>query len=287
MVRSLQFAAPTPLEYFASLVSADADFALLEAAISVAQDDVPGLDVQDVLAQIDTLALRLRRRIPADAAAMQRLRLLNHYFFQELGFAGNVNDYHDRGNSALPIVLQTRRGIPITLALLYIELATQIGLRAHGVGFPGHFLVKLHMPRGEVVIDPVNGRSLAREELDERLAPFRRPGVFDEAEDVPLGLFLQAASPREVIARLLRNLKEIHRSARDLPRLVAVLKRLVILLPDDADEQREHAFALRQLGRRTEAAEALAAYLEKCPEASDAQALRHQLQAWRRELRDR
>ena len=114
----LQFEAPTALAYFAALVADDASFPVVEAAVAVAQDDDPGLDPQDVLAQIDTLADRLKRRLPADAAPLQRLRLLNRYFFQELGFSGNVNDYYDPRNSYLPEVLKTRRGIPITLALL-------------------------------------------------------------------------------------------------------------------------------------------------------------------------
>jgi regulator of sirC expression with transglutaminase-like and TPR domain len=275
----LQFETPTALDYFASLVADDSNFALLEAAIAVCQDDDPDLDVQGVLAQIDELAYRLRRRLPADAAPLQRLRLLNNYFFHELGFAGNVNNYYDRGNSALPAVLRTRRGIPLTLALLYVELATQIGLQACGVAFPGHFLVKLHMPRGEVVIDPFSGRSLAREELEERLLAFRQNRSADDA--VPLGLYLQAAPARDVLARLLRNLKEIHRSARDWQRLAAVVQRLVILLPSDWDERRDHALALFQLGRRAQAADELAAYLRHRPDAGDAAVLRRELAAWR------
>ena len=282
MSGSLQFCAPTTLEYFAALVAEDASFSVLEAAVAVAQDDEPELDVQGVLAQIDTLADRLRRRMPADAAPLQRLRLLNQYFFQELGFAGNVNNYYDRRNSLLPAVLETRRGIPLTLALLYIELATQLGLNARGVSFPGHFLVKLHMPRGEVVIDPFSGRSLGREELEERLLPYRRQrGLVDE-EDTPLGLFLQAAPPRDVIARLLRNLKEIHRSAHDWPRLAAVLQRLVILLPQDWEERRDHALALFQLDRLEQAADELAVYLQQRPDAPDAPGLRDELATWRR-----
>ncbi len=285
MTGPLQFEAPTALDYFASLVADDESFALLEAAIAVGQDEDPGLDVQGVLAQIDELAARLRRRLPADAAPLQRLRLLNNYFFRELGFAGNVNNYYDRGNSALPVVLRTRRGIPLTLALLYVELALQIGLKAQGVAFPGHFLVKLHMPRGEVVIDPFSGRSLAREELEERLLPFRHPRAADGDEAVPLGLYLQATPARDVIARLLRNLKEIHRSARDWPRLAAVLERLVILLPADWEERRDHALALFQLGRHAQAADELATYLRHRPDAGDAAALRRELAAWRRQGR--
>jgi regulator of sirC expression with transglutaminase-like and TPR domain len=282
MAGSLHFEAPTALDYFAALVADDASFSVLEAAVAVAQDEAPGLDVQGVLAQVDELADRLRQRVPADAAPLQRLRLLNQYFFHELGFAGNVNDYYDRRNSSVPEVLKTRRGIPITLALVYVEIASQLGLQASGVSFPGHFLVKLHMPRGEVVIDPFTGRSLGREELEERLAPYRRQQGLTGDDEAPLGLFLQSAPARDVIARLLRNLKEIHRSAHDWPRLVSVSQRLVILLPQDWDERRDHALVLAQLGRRGQAAEELSAYLQHRPDASDAPALRRELASWRR-----
>ncbi|MFO1325914.1 MAG: tetratricopeptide repeat protein [Rubrivivax sp.] len=277
MPGSLHFEAPTALQYFASLVADDASLSALEAAVAVAQDEYPQLDVQSTLAQVDELAARLRQRIPADAAPLQRLRLLNRYFFHELGFAGNVNDYYDARNSYLCDVLRTRRGIPITLALLYVELAIQVGLRAAGISFPGHFLVKLHMPRGEVVIDPFTGQSLSREELDERLLPYRRQRGLTGDFEAPLGLFLQAAPPRDVIARLLRNLKEIHRTAEDWARLAAVLDRLVVLLPDVWEERRDRGLARAELGRWDDAADDLDRYLAHCPEAEDAPALRRRL----------
>jgi regulator of sirC expression with transglutaminase-like and TPR domain len=262
-------AIPTPLEYFASLVADDVHFALTEAAISLAQDEEPALDAQMVLAEIDAVAQTLKRRIPADAVPVQKLRFLNRYFFQELGFAGNVNDYYASANSYLHEVLRTRRGIPISLAVLYIELATQIGLTARGVSFPGHFLVKVKMPQGEVVIDPFTGQSLSRDELDERLLPYkRRQGLLGEF-DMPLGLFLQSASPREVLARMLRNLKEIHRSAEDWPRLLAVQQRLVVLLPRDWDERRDRGLAQAELGVWDAAADDLDAYVAHSPQAED------------------
>lgn len=282
MPGSLHFETPTALQYFAALVADDASLSALEAAISVAQDEYPNLDVQQTLAQIDELADRLRRRIPADAAPLQRLRLLNRYYFHELGFAGNVNDYYDVRNSYLSDVLRTRRGIPITLALLYIELASQNGLEAAGISFPGHFLVKLHMPRGEVVIDPFSGHSLSRDELDERLLPYRRQRGLTGDFEAPLGLFLQAAPARDVIARLLRNLKEIHRTAEDWARLLPVLERLVVLLPEVWEERRDRGLALAELGHYRQAAEDLVCYLDHRPQADDAGPLQRRLA----ELRD-
>jgi regulator of sirC expression with transglutaminase-like and TPR domain len=208
--------------------------------------------------------------------------LLNRYFYRELGFAGNVNDYYDRRNSFINDVLAQRRGIPLTLALLYIELAGQLGLTARGVSFPGHFLIKLRMPQGEVVLDPFNGRSLSREELDERLAPYRRrQGLVGDFE-APLGLFLQAAQPRDVLARMLRNLKEIHRSGRDGERWLAVQERLVVLLPQNWDERRDRALALIELGRREAAILDLEAYLANRPDADDALVMAERLDELRR-----
>lgn len=267
------FEAPTVLGHFRALVADDATLPLTEAAASIAQDEHPGLDVQSVLAETDQLAARLKQRIAADAPSVHRLRLLNRYFFHELGFGGNLNDYYDPGNSYLHQVLATRRGIPISLAVLYVELANQVGLRARGVSFPGHFLVKLRVQggqqSGEVVIDPLNGQSLSREQLDEMLQPYKRQHGLVDDYDVPLGLFLQAAPAREVIARMLRNLKEIHRSAGDWPRLLAVQERLVILLPDAAEERRDRGLARAELGCHEDAAADLAHYLAQRPEARD------------------
>jgi|KBSMisStandDraft_5_1062788.scaffolds.fasta_scaffold22021_5 regulator of sirC expression with transglutaminase-like and TPR domain len=268
MPGSLNFQVPTTLGYFASLVAEDASLPLIEAAASIAQDDYPDLDTQGVLAEIDALAHKLRRRIPADAVAVQRLRWLNNFFFQEVGFAGNANDYYDPANSYLHKVLHTRRGIPITLALLYAELAVQIGLNAQGVSFPGHFLVKVRMPQGEVIVDPFTGRSLSREALEQMLVPYKRGSAL-ERFDAPLGLYLQAAPPRDVLARMLRNLKEIHRSAEDWPRLLAVTQRLVILLPESWSERRDRGLAYAELGFDTAAADDLQTYFEQAPDAVD------------------
>jgi len=226
--------------------------------------------VQAVLAEVDALARRLHQRLAADAAPSHRLRLLNRYFHEELGFAGNVNDYYARGNSYVHQVLATRRGIPIALAVIYLELAAQVGLQAHGVAFPGHFLIKLHLPQGEVVLDPFTCQSLSREALEEALLPYREQREQQEGRAaLPLAHFLQAATPRQVLARMLRNLKEIHRSAGDWQRLLAVQQRLLLLLPGEAREWRDRGLVLEELGHWQGAASDLERYLRLHPAAPD------------------
>lgn len=279
---NLSLAAPTPLEYFSALVQNDAQFPLLEAAISLAQDDHPDLDVQQVLAEVDELLDRLRRRIPADAPASHRLRMLNQYFFRELHFRGNVNDYYDPDNSYVSVVLRSRRGIPISLAVLWLELAEGLGLAAHGIGFPGHFMVKVNLPKGQVVIDPFTGQSLSREELAERLEPYRRRHSLAGEPDVPLGLFLQVAPARDIMARMLRNLKEIHVTREDWPRVVRVLDRLLVLLPQAWQEYRDRGLAHAELGQPVAAVQDLETYLVHADEALDMAAISARLVELRR-----
>lgn len=277
MSHSLRLEAPTPIEYFAALVAEDAGLNLLEAAASVAQDEHPDLDVQAVLSEVDALGLRLRQRLPADASAQSKLRSLCRYFYEELGFAGNVNNYYERDNSFIHQVLATRRGIPISLAVVFLELATQLGLRAQGLAFPGHFLVRISMGNGELILDPFTGQSLSRSRLDEMLQAFRGSTGLQGEVDLPVDLFLQPTPPRDILARMLRNLKEIHRAAQDWTRLLAVQQRLVILLPHSALERRDRGLVLESLGHWPAAAEDLEAYLAQEPKALDGPMLQERL----------
>jgi regulator of sirC expression with transglutaminase-like and TPR domain len=281
---AFEFQAPSPLEYFAALVRDDDGFPLLEATVAVAMDEYPDLDVQTVLGDVDQLIGRLRRRLPADAGPLQRLRLLNQFFFRDLGFGGNVNHYYDPENSYLNVVLRSRRGIPITLAILWLELAQGLALQARGVNFPGHFMVKVNLPQGQVVIDPFTGQSLSREDLSERLEPYkRRNGLVDDF-DVPVGLYLQSAPSRDILARVLRNLKEIHRTQEDWSRLIGVQDRLVLLLPDDWTERRDRGLAWAEQGDPAQAVPDLEAYLAHAEDPLDADAIRQRVSELKREL---
>lgn len=277
---------PTPLVYFTTLVSHDDELPLLEAAVSLTQDEAPGTDVQQVLTQVDQWLATLKSRAPRDTDALGRLRLLNHLFYRELGFGGNLNDYYNPGNSYLDAVVSTRRGIPISLAVLWLELAQGLGLRAHGVAFPGHFMVKVNLPKGQVVMDPLTGQSLSREDLVERLEPYRGRGSDPNAvgerggdmnHEPPLALYLQAASARDILARMLRNLKEIHRTQEDWPRLLQVLNRLVVLLPDAWGEWRDRGLVYAEVGQYRQAAADLQTYVDHADGEPDVVAIRARL----------
>ena len=278
----MSFSIPTPLSYFTSLVMSDVEFPLLETAISLAQDDYPELDVQQVLSQVDHLLARVKRRIPADAGSLQKLRSLNQFFYRDLGFCGNVNDYYDPDNSFINVVLVTRRAIPISLAVVWMELAQGLGLSARGVGFPGHFMMKVNLSEGQVVMDPLDGQSLSRENLAERLDPYRqRTGLADEFE-APVGLYLQETRPRDIIARMLRNLKDIYSSQEDWPRLIAVQNRLLVLLPQSWPDYRDRGLAHAQLGDTTLAVADLDTYLQHVDNAVDLQAIAMRVEELRR-----
>ncbi len=281
----LNLSAPTPLDYFAVLVQSDSALPLLEAAISLGQDEDPALDVQQVLADVDQLMARLRQRLPADAPAMHKLRMVNHYFFNDLHFGGNLNHYYDPHNSFLHRVLQRRRGIPVSLAVLWLELAQGLGLPAHGVGFPGHFMVKVNLPHGQVVIDPFSGQSLGWDELQQRLDAWRGSHGLSGADELPLAHYLQAMPARDILARMLRNLKEIYRTQMDWPRLVAVENRLLVLLPQAWEEYRDRGLAQAELGQLGPALRDLELYLGKSGGRDDATAIHHRVTELRKALR--
>jgi regulator of sirC expression with transglutaminase-like and TPR domain len=164
-----------------------------------------------------------------------------------------------------------------------MELGQQIGLDMKGISFPGHFLMKLTVQSGEIVLDPVNGSSLSREELEERIEPYlERQGEFGE---LPLAAYLRAAHPREIVERMLRNLKAIYTDAQRWQRVLDVQQRLVILRPDDINERRDRGLAHANLSDPQAALEDLEAYLALRPDAVDAAALLEKMTALRAAVR--
>ena len=270
---SLKLTVPTPLEYFSSLVASDRAFPLLEAAASVAQDDYPELSVQQVLNDVDQLLARVNRRMPRKADALARMQVLNRVIYRDMGFAGNYNHFSDPDNSYLHCVLKSRQGIPVSLAVIWLELARGLGLEAYGLSFPGHFLVKVLVNEGQVVIDPLSGQSLAQATLLEMLENYLDPGRAQDSEARRLAPFLEAASPRDILARLLRNLKEIHAAEEDWLRFLAVEDRLLLLLPKAWTEYRDRGMALAEAGFVDRAVNDLVTYLAHAGAAPDRRAI--------------
>ena len=276
----LSFDPPSPLEYFATLVQSDDNFPLLEAAVSIGHIQAPEMDVQGVLSEVDGWLVRLRRRVASDAAPLARLMALNQFFYKDLGFGGNLNDYYATGNSYIHSLVETRRGIPISMAVVWLELAQGIGLTATGVSFPGHFLIKISLPMGQAVIDPLSGQSFSGEKLSEMLEPYRLTQDFE----VPLGLYLQAAPARDILARMLRNLKEIFKSQKQWTHWLEVQERLIVLMPEAWTEYRDRGLAHAALGNHSQALADLEHYLAHVQDVVDVDAIARQVDMLRTEL---
>lgn len=251
----------------------DEDVPLAEGALWIAAGEYPDLAVADYLARLDGMAATLRSRLRADIATADKLMALNHYLFDELGFSGNRDDYYDPRNSFLNEVIERRLGIPITLGLVYIEVGRRVGLGLHGVSFPGHFLVKCALRDGMVVLDPYGrGRSLGVDELQKRLQAAGSPGKVDDAI---LSHLLGAATNKEVLGRMLRNLKGIYAERGDWLRALSASERVIALQPEDAGEEyRDRGSIYLQLECVRAALGDFRTYLRQCPGADDADSVR-------------
>ena len=261
------------LDRFVELVAReDQRIELARACLQIAEDAYPGLDVDGYVGEIDRFAKRLRARCAPQAAVEDRVIALNEFLFDELGFGGNTDDYYDPRNSYLNEVIDRRTGIPITLSILYMEIGRRIGLPFEGVSFPGHFLVRLPLRGGTLMLDPFSGGVPQPEaELRERLKrviPREALGGVPVAE-LPLDQFLEPANNRQILARLLRNLKGVYREKDQPERLLAVLNRMVVVAPESAAELRDRGLVYQRLECWRPALQDLAEYLQREPDAAD------------------
>jgi len=266
------------LERFSALLCRE-DFDLSEACLLIAQDAYPDLDIEHYLARVDALAATAKGRLSSDAFPEQKIVVLNRYLFNELGFCGNADDYYDPRNSYLNDVLERRTGIPITLSILYMEIGRRLGLRLQGVSFPGHFLVRLRVTGGQLVLDPFcGGEAQSQSDLRARLA---RVLPQREADTLPLSQFLQAATARQILARLLRNLKGIYLQSGEAQNTLVVMQRMVMVAPHAAEEVRDRGLAYYKLDCFRAALADLQDYLDRRPDAADADEIRGKAAALR------
>lgn len=253
---------------FAELLERD-PVPLDEAALAIAQEEYPALEPEAYLTRLDDLAARVAQRVPGPVRAASALRALRAVLHDEEGLRGNDDDYYDPRNSFLNEVLDRRLGIPITLALVYIEVGRRAGLRLEGVGFPGHFLAKYVSPGGvEVFVDAYHGGEMLS--ADECVARYKaRTGGKDLDPR-----YLAAVSPRQILARMLQNLKRVYAERKDDVRLFWVLDRILLLAPGQREALRDRGLAAARLGGAAAAIRDLEAYLALAPAAGDADEVR-------------
>jgi regulator of sirC expression with transglutaminase-like and TPR domain len=267
------------LQTFADVVARDGPHDLARACLLIAQDAYPDLDVERYMREIETLGLRLRARVKGIGAAVtgesapeEQLVGLNEFIFEELGYWGNVEEYYDPRNSYLNDVIERKTGIPITLSILYMELGRRIGLPLEGISFPGHFLVRLQTRSSVLILDPfVGGVRQSESDLRERLQRVIPEGAAPDVSvaELPMDQFLEPASTRQILARVLRNLKGIYRETDQPERLLEVLNRMLVVSPDAAAELRDRGFVYQRLECWRPALKDLTDYLDRDPEAPD------------------
>lgn len=247
---------------------------LAETALLIATHAYPDLDVAHQLARIEELAKTLESRIQPDSGPSQRILALNEYLFAELGFAANEEDYYDPRNCCLNEVLDRRVGIPITLSMLYMEVGGRIGLPLQGVSFPGHFLVKCALPEGPVVLDPYSGGiSLGVEDLQKRLREVRG----GEVSRALVADMLGVAGKKEIILRLLRNLKAIYLRSQQFDRALPILDWIIATVPDQPPELRDRGMIYQELECSRAALADFERYLELSPGCDDRDEIRSRI----------
>ena len=250
---------------------------LARACLMIAQDAYPDLVVDRYLGEIERMAIRLRARLAADGNAEDKVVELNEFLFGDIGFVGNTRDYYDPRNSYLNEVIDRKTGIPITLAIIYMEVGRRIGLPLAGVSFPGHFLVRLKLRGRTLVLDPFSGGTpVSESDLRERLQRVIPEGATDNVPvgALPLDQFLEAATNRQILARLLRNLKGIYRDSGKPERMLDVLNRMLVVAPDANAELRDRGLVYHKLECYRAALKDLTDYVEREPDAPDSDEVR-------------
>ena len=220
---------------FHSLANLDDDqINLLEAALVIAQQDNPELDIDAYLQQVDQYAKDIIEQLPARPDVEDVLHVLNDYLFNQLGYTGNIDDYYDADNSLMNEVIDRKQGIPITLSILYMAVGRKLGLDLQGIAFPGHFLVSLAVGAGVIILDPFfAGISLSEEELRIRLDELQDVETHDSDEFYD---YLEPASNKLIIERLLRNLRAIYIEQDQLQQAINTTNKIITLDPEDAEE---------------------------------------------------
>ncbi len=271
----------------AMVAGEDAAIDLAQAALLIALEEYPGLDITRCMTQLDLLAREVRTvlglagageqaRLPEEIDRLTVIDAMNQVLFEQEHFQGNQEDYYNPSNSFLNDVLEKRRGIPITLSLLYMEVGRRVGLQIEGIGLPFHFVVRCRLPNGYIYIDPFEkGRLLSEGDCRERIYRiFKRKADFDP-------LWLEPVSHRQLLVRILTNLKNIYIHHGDYVRALSVCERILLLAPDAALERRDRGIVHFHLKHYARAIRDFTAYVEHAPDGENTDEIQRQIKAIR------
>lgn len=251
----------------------DDEIDLARAALFLAQEEYPALEPDEWINALDTMAAEIGDRMPAERYPLRIVRTINQYLYDDLGFAGNTQDYYDPRNSYLNEVIERRTGIPITLSLVYLELARRLDFPMVGIGMPGHFLIRPDQPEMEIFVDAFNqGEVLFEEDCQQRLNQLYGRQVPIKPE------FFEPVSARQFLARMLTNLKLIYLNQGEWQKALAAIDRVLMLFPESPGELRDRGLLYYQTGRWVEASDDLTRYLDNVPLAEDADIVRQILE---------
>ncbi len=247
----------------------DEQISLEKAALYIAQEEYPDLEVDDYLNALDTIADEIRDQLPIESYPLKILKTINHYLYENLGFSGNTEDYYDPRNSFLNDVIDRRTGIPITLSLVYLAIAQRLDFPMVGVGMPGHFLIRPIQADMEIFVDAFDkGEILFPQDCQDRLNQLSGQSVEMQSQ------FLAAVTPRQFLARMLTNLKAIYLNRGELEKVLTAIERILLLFPNAAFELRDRGILYFRTHRWIEARQDLEAYLEAVPTADDRDTIR-------------
>ncbi|MEH2065634.1 MAG: SirB1 family protein [Nostoc sp.] len=258
--------------FYQEIQQSDDRIDLAKAALYIALEEYPNLDPEEYLNALDTMAWELQERLPSSRYPLRIVQSINQYLYDDLKFSGNKIDYYDPRNSFLNNVIDRRLGIPITLALVYLEVARRIDFPMVGVGMPGHFLIRPDVPDIEIFVDAFNGGEIIfAQDCEERLSQLYQQPVTLQPE------FLAVVSNRQFLARMLTNLKFIYMKQEELEKTLAAIERILLLFPGLTLEMRDRGLIYYQLGYYPQAVDDLQNYLTKVPDAHDASMIRRLL----------
>lgn len=243
--------------------------ALTRGALLIAKEEYPELSVDECMNRFAELAREGEQWVGAGTNTVERVQKLSQFLFQHHRFAGNRASYGDPRNSFLNEVLERKLGIPISLSVIYIEVGRRLGLKLEGVSLPGHFLVKATDERGELIIDPFNEGAI----LDLAQLKWRLNQVYGQPVELHPAM-LRAAPARQILSRMLRNLKNIYTAASDWPRAMSALDRILILEPRSIEDILERAKLYEMLECFQAALDDLQSFLSIAPDHVGAEAAR-------------